>query len=243
MAATMDTYDMKHQIHSESMDQHILANDIESLWELVSSHNERMSTDSNERTVSIVLDNSGFELFSDMCLAEWFLSSGIANQIILYCKEMPWFISDATRNDINWTLSQLVISEHDTLRYLGNHWSERLKQGTLIIHEHSFWTTSYEYPAMNKIAPNLYTSLSTSFLAIFKGDLNYRKLLSDRNWKYTESFSTSLQNFRPTNVLALRTMKADLVSGLPERAATRAAEENVDWMIKGIFAVIQLALK
>jgi hypothetical protein len=233
MAVTMESYDMTQQANNEDLNQYILSDHSTLVWHLISSPSNRQ--------ISIILDNSGFELFSDLCLAEWLLASGVADKVILHCKQLPWFISDATYRDISWTIRQLNGSNDECLSYLGNHWDQRLANGSLVIQEHSFWTTSYEYSSMNRIAPDLYTSLSHTFLAIFKGDLNYRKLISDRNWPYTQPFHACLQEFRPTNVLALRTMKADLVCGLPEGAAQRAAMVTSDWMIKGLFAVIQLA--
>ena len=83
---------------------------------------------------------------------------------------------------------------------------------------------------MEGVAPDLYHSLLSAYLVIFKGDLNYRKLVGDHNWSYTERFSTALAGFEPTNVAALRTLKADLVAGLPPGAASRAQNENKNWM-------------
>ena len=93
---------------------------------------------------------------------------------------------------------------------------------------------------MKTVAPELYSLLSESFLIIFKGDLNYRKLLADRNWMYTQDFSIALGGFQPTNVCALRTLKADLVTGLPPGVAEKTAKENKDWMITGQYAVLQV---
>lgn len=46
---------------------------------------------------------------------------------------------------------------------------------------------------MSEIDPDLYKRLSVSHLVIFKGDLNYRKLISDFSWDFTESFETCLR--------------------------------------------------
>ena len=237
MAATMDSYEMTHEPEQESsLQKYILADDSENVWVLLTNEREE------NREIAIVLDNSGFELFSDLMFAEWLLTSGLADHVSLYCKTYPWFISDATRRDIDWTLEQLSSSSIKVLADFGKQLSKRLAEGKMSIREHHYWTTSYEYSAMKTVSPDLYSSLSTAKLAVFKGDLNYRKLIADRNWVYTERFATALQSFRPTNVLALRTLKADLVVGLPEGAASRAASCDPNWMIKGMFGVLQLAV-
>ena len=234
MATTIESYEMTYQ--EESLDAFILADDSDHIWDLLTKkEREKM------REIAIVLDNSGFELFSDLVFAEWLLKSGLADHVSLYCKTFPWFISDATRKDIEWTLEQFVASSVKAIAHLGQELLKLISEGTLSIKEHHYWTTSFEYSAMNKVCPDLYASLSSAKLVIFKGDLNYRKLIGDRNWVYTSSFSTSLQSFRPTNVVALRTLKADLVAGLTEGVAARAASLSSDWMIKGMFAIIQLA--
>ena len=196
--------------------------------------------DETPRRVDFVLDNMGLELMTDLCLAEWLLVAGFADCVHLHCKQLPWFVSDTLITDLNWTLQQMAVNEDSSMAELGVRWQQRIKAGSFVPKDHYFWTTSYEYAAMEKVAPDLYADLSAAFLVFFKGDLNYRKLLADRNWLYTEQFSLALGGFQPTNLCALRTLKADLVTGLPPGAADRAARQDKDWMITGQYAVLQL---
>uniref|UniRef100_A0A1I7XV13 Sugar phosphate phosphatase n=1 Tax=Heterorhabditis bacteriophora TaxID=37862 RepID=A0A1I7XV13_HETBA len=41
---------------------------------------------------------------------------------------------------------------------------------------------------MPLLAPDLYKDLSASSFIIFSGDLNYRKLVGDREWPYQTAF-------------------------------------------------------
>ena len=235
MSATMDSYDTTHHTGSadqaKQLDHFILADQSQHLWEVMSTHQDGYRLD-------IVLDNAGFELFCDLCFAEWLLSNGLVSRVVLHCKQLPWFISDATQHDINWTLDQLISSPTTSLSFLGNRWRSRLDDGTFSLTDHPFWTSSYGYDDMKKVAPDLYSLLSESQVVLFKGDLNYRKLTGDRNWSYTKPFCDVLQNFQPTSVCSLRTLKADLVVGLPEGVAKRAASEYAEWMTSGKYAVI-----
>ena len=218
----------------------VLADHSTALWELMKLIRQPKSDQTTKKRIDIVLDNAGYEIFADMAFADWLLSVQLADQVHFHCKKLPWFVSDALIKDLDWTVDQLCSSDEKILSDLGKKWKSRFQDGSFVVSDHPFWTTSFEYAAMKTIAPDLYSLLSESVLIIFKGDLNYRKLLADRNWLYTQSFSIALGGFQPTNVCALRTLKADLVTGLPPGVAEKAAKQNKDWMITGQYAVLQV---
>lgn len=254
MISTVDNYDTS-QDHAQQVSAdapsrqqaqllrtNLLSDHTPVLWDLVELLRQP-KTGSEPRRIDLVLDNCGLELFSDMCLADWLLSTGLADKIMLHFKQMPWFVSDALVKDFDLMLDQLASSKDPQLSALGERWARRKREGSFILTDHTFWTTSFEYAAMEGVASDLYNILSKSYLVIFKGDLNYRKLLADRNWLYTENFSIALGGFQPTSVCALRTLKADLVTGLPPGAAAKAAGESKDWMVTGQYAVCQVNKK
>ncbi|KAJ8679706.1 hypothetical protein QAD02_015493 [Eretmocerus hayati] len=220
----------------QSLDQDILADDSE----LICKHLCKKCTDqSNDDIIDIVLDNSGYELFSDFCLAVFLTQKKIAKTIRFYVKQYPWFISDVTVNDFHWLIEEMLRSDNEDIKIFGGHCQGNLKNGSWRIEEEAFWTQPYDFSEMSSVDTVLYSKLSQAKLVIFKGDLNYRKLLGDINWEYTTEYSRALRGFTPTNLLSLRTIKADLCVGLPEGKAESLKKEIPNWMETGRFGLIQ----
>lgn len=189
--------------------------------------------------MDIVLDNAGFELFTDFCLAEFLISTGFTKKIIFHPKSFPWFVSDVTQTDLDWTLDQLVAAKDEPLVRLGKLWKGRFTDNSFSVFHHNFWTLPYDYTEMQAQAPDLYAELGKSNLILFKGDLNYRKLTRDRKWNPTTTFESALGNFRPSSLCALRTLKCDLVVGLKPGQAEETQRKSEKWMLTGDFGVIQ----
>lgn len=180
-----------------------------------------------------------------MTLADFIITHGLAKRVRFRVKAIPWFISDVIPSDFRYTLSELKNHDDAVLREAGTRWENYLTSGEFLLIEPSdhFFTSPFEYYKMEKIAPTLYRSIAEAHLAIFKGDLNYRKLLGDINWDTTADFRMSLSGFEPTNLCALRTIKADLVSGLRPGLSEELYEQESDWMTTGKFGVIQFVNK
>jgi len=194
-------------------------------------------------TVDIVMDNSGFELFTDLCLAEFLVTSGLAAKVRMRVKDQPWFVSDTTPQDITWTLNQLArgVDDTDPLVVLSGRWSSYIQSGVWTVQADSFWTFPHSFNMMASTDPALYSELGEADLLIFKGDLNYRKLVGDLNWETTVTFKTALQGFLPSPILSLRTAKADVMVGLEAGQAEMVTKEDKQWMVNGQWGVVQFA--
>lgn len=217
----------------QKLKPHILIDQGKEAWESLQERGGK------ELTVDIVMDNCGFELFTDLCLADFLVSSGVTAKVRLRIKNQPWFVSDTTPADLHWTLSKL--SEDVELSSLGQRWSSYLSAGTWTSVADPFWTFPHDFSQMKETDLPLYNCLGQADLVIFKGDLNYRKLVGDLNWETTATFATALQGFRPAPILSLRTAKADVMIGLATGQAEEVTEKDPDWMVNGQWGVIQFA--
>ncbi|KAI4498728.1 hypothetical protein M0802_006195 [Mischocyttarus mexicanus] len=207
-------------------------------WKILSKQKEH---DSN--IVDMVLDNAGYELFTDICLAIFLVQFGLAGKIRFYVKRYPWYVSDTTTPDFHWTLDYMKNSSNPELERIAKLSYDYLKNNTWTIEEESYWTSPYDFAEMKEKDKILYAKLSDAKLVIFKGDLNYRKLLGDINWEYSTSFIEALRGFRPTNILSLRTIKSDVCVGLPPGKGELLYNKDVNWMITGQYGLIQATIE
>lgn len=140
-------------------------------------------------------------------------------------------------------------------RKLGQRWQRHFDEGRFKLavdrdvrldgnRDHSagaaFWTTAYPFSAMREKAPELTEELRrSSGLVIFKGDLNYRKLCSDAWWPTTTPFVKALGPLAGEfPLLSLRTLKADVIVGLPEGKAEELDRDEPRWRWAGKHAVV-----
>jgi hypothetical protein len=217
----------------KASEKNILINDLEAAYEVLEKAKREGK---RERRVDIVLDNAGFELYVDLILAGFLLSAGLATNVILHPKSIPWFVSDVIPADFAGLLNALAApqtfyssplddetseplsqKEIDNLSFLVRRWSKFLAEGQLILRSNRFWTEGGSYWRLPTSDPRLHEDLKESELVVFKGDLNYRKLTGDAMWDPTTPFTKAIGSMGPgsgVNVLALRTCKADVVVGL-----------------------------
>ncbi|KAH7032693.1 uncharacterized protein B0I36DRAFT_361469 [Microdochium trichocladiopsis] len=86
-------------------EKNILANDLQQAYDTLKKARDEGK---KERRVDIVLDNSGFELYVDLILASYLLTSGLATLVVLHPKSIPWFVSDVLPSDFASILGALA---------------------------------------------------------------------------------------------------------------------------------------
>lgn len=223
-----------------SLQSFILVDDSNMVWStLLSAQRPAQPGKTTASRVDIVLDNAGFELVTDLVFADFLVSSGLVREVHFHGKSLPWFVSDVTANDFQWVIRQTTAANHKWMSKSGVKWQSYLKEGVWSYHDHPFWTLPNEFCDMAADAPDLYASLQGADLVLFKGDLNYRKLVGDRDWDHTVSFGTALRGFGPAPLCSLRTLKANVQVGLQPGQGEKLTSQEPDWMTSGKYAVIQ----
>ncbi|XP_055494986.1 damage-control phosphatase ARMT1 isoform X1 [Leucoraja erinacea] len=223
----------------DSLKPLILVDDFESVWCCLINSKRKGTSETACTRVDIVLDNSGFELVADLILADFLITSQLADEIHFHGKSIPWYVSDTTKTDFDWTLKQMKTSCHLQMSCCGVAWENNVTKGVWIYQDHPFWTFPHAFCDMSLVANDLYAELQKSNLIFFKGDLNYRKLTGDRRWNYSVPFETALRGFQPAPLCSLRTLKADIQVGLKPGLGEQLAASEPDWMTTGHYAVIQ----
>ena len=236
----------RHSDLKSASQTHIISDHSRNVWEHISKRTIKGE-------VHVILDNAGAELFQDLCLADWLVANKVCSSVTFHCKMFPWFVSDVTKTDFMWLLKELSARPSGSpLAVLGNRWNAYMEAGTWNITDNIFWNSYHAYAHLKEAAPELYKQFQSADLCIFKGDLNYRKLVYDCEWPYpyTVSFQQALGALAGSMPLVtLRPGKADVVVGLPEGQAEKLdaeAGKNVrekGWLVSGQYGVIQFCPK
>ena len=196
-------------------------------WDLLSSRVDQ---------VHFVNDNVGVDMLADLALADFLLAEGMTRQVTLHLKDHPFFVSDAMPKDALATVSLLRSSANRGLAHLGARLHSHLEMGRLVLKDDPFWTTCLMFFQMPQA---LQAELAHSALVVIKGDVNYRRLLSDRHWPHTARMEDVAEYF-PASFLVLRTMKGEIAVGLKPGQADELASQDQTWMINGKRGIIQL---
>ena len=211
----------------QSQQAHILVDDAAKVTELLASKGKR---------IDFVIDNAGFELVCDLCLVDFLLGSGVANKVKLHLKPHPTFVSDAMIKDVLHTIEFLAASNHEDVTLFAKRLQKNIASNRLVLSEDYFWTSPL---AFWEIPDTLKSDLSAANLIVIKGDANYRRLLGDRHWYFTTNFADIVSYF-PAPIVALRTLKSEVVAGLKPEVIEQVAKSDSDWLTNGQWGVIQL---
>lgn len=171
-----------------------------------------------------------------MILIDHLLRHRHAERVVLHVKPYPYFVSDATTADVVDCLRRLVHADGAASRTGRRLW-QAMSTGQLTVRAHPFSCAPLPYADM---PDDLREEFAEATLTLMKGDLNYRRLVGDRSWPATTSFTARTAWF-PGPVAALRTLKSDVIVGLDEPTLTSlTAAHQQRWRTSGTHALIQV---
>jgi hypothetical protein len=207
--------------------EQFVADDTDALWAAFAAR---------PADVGLVLDNAGRELVADLVLADHLLSSSLARSITLHAKPMPYFVSDATAADIDATVAVLEDME-GIAGTVGRRIRGHLAKGHLSVRSNAVWCAPLPF---GDLVDEVSSQLAGHSMVLFKGDLNYRRLVGDRAWDPTVPFASTVANFGvPT--AALRTLKSEVVVGVDAAVVAHLDQAEPNWRISGRHGLVQLA--
>jgi hypothetical protein len=183
--------------------------------------------------VLYVADNAGREITADLLLVDRLLAEG--SRVVLHVKPSPTFVSDATAPDVVAALHALAATRDDGSAVAGR-LREAARSGALDVRTHWFWTAPFSFHHM---PPDLVAEVRSAAFVLLKGDLNYRRLLGDLWWPPTADFADATA-YLPAPVGVLRTLKSDVVAGLPADVVHRLETTEPGWRTSGRYAVVQV---
>lgn len=185
--------------------------------------------------LEIVLDNSGSELVCDLLLVSSLLRQRSNLKVTLHAKKRPFYVSDALKSDVLQTIGFLIGQTDDRVAAEGKYLKQALQVKRLRLEEHFFWNGPLHFI---DLPPEIREHFSTADLVVFKGDANYRRLLSDRSWEPFYSMA-EITDYFPAPLAVLRTMKSDIVVGLNKGQLESLQADDPEWKINGRRGIIQ----
>lgn len=209
----------KERFNYEAGDIRILHDDTDILYEYLDDKKKFQRFD-------IICDNAGKELFSDLYLACYFLHNNIVDKIVFHLKPYPFFVSDATKKDFGFMMNAVTQNSENIC---ARKCREYVREGKIEIEDNNFGASPLCFKDMpaNDAYKDLYKKLCNSDLIIVKGDLNYRRLVEDRNWNHTDSFAERTQTvFGHAPIFAPRVIKSDVLIGISEAAYETAKSSD-----------------
>ena len=207
----------------------LLVDDTLALWDFLQTR--------QCRRLAVLADNAGTELLMDLLLVDFLLDQELAAEVHLHLKPCPFFVSDAMLQDVFAGLEALEKVDGATWG-LVRRLRANLASGRPRLFTHWHYGTSLFY---FQLPEELRAILSGMDLVVVKGDANYRRLLGDAHWPPTTSFAQATGYF-PAPLVALRTLKAEIIVGLRSGEAERLQTEDPAWLVNGKRGVVQASL-
>lgn len=191
----------------------------------------------HQKRIDFIVDNAGFELVSDLIVSDFLLAAQAAEVIYIHLKSHPTFVSDATKEDVFFTLEFLANDTDSEVRNLGNRLQSYIASDRLRLVDDFFWTAPLFFWEMPSV---LQQFLSQSDLIFIKGDANYRRLIGDCHWEKSSSFKEIVCYF-PSTFVILRTLKSEVIVDLNQSQIDGLQQQDPHWLTNGKWGIISFS--
>jgi hypothetical protein len=172
------------------------------------------------RNIGIITNSAGFELVCDLLLGHALILADVTDTVTYHTKAYPSFVYGATCEDIRRVINQLYESEGSSTFQVACLLKEHVDMGRFILKDHLFWSMPI---GLSDLPPDLCRDLDGNLLTILKGDMNYARLLDDRQWPVT----MSLQGVIDQHISALHPACTHIASHSAVLALSRVKSEAV----------------
>jgi hypothetical protein len=193
-----------------------------------------LTADGRSSRICLVADNAGSELLPDLVLIDHLLHARGVGEVVLHVKPSPYYVSDAMMTDVVACLRRMSAAGGQAGE-VGSRLREAMGSGRLLVRAHVFACAPLPYSEM---PDDLRKDFASASLTIMKGDLNYRRLVGDRDWPPTTPFA-EVTGYFPGPVAALRTLKSEVVVGLGAETVTALETSGQPWRVSGTHGLIQ----
>jgi Damage-control phosphatase ARMT1-like domain len=182
----------------------------------------------------VVTDNAGRELLADLVLVDQLLQRRQLGSVSLHVKPYPYYVSDATTADVVACLRRLTATR-GTAAEIAHRLHKAMAEETVSLYTHEFYCAPWSF---HRMAADLVGEFGHASLTILKGDLNYRRLVGDRHWPPTTPF-TDVAAYFPGPLVALRTLKSDVITGLDPATVADLDATGQPWRTDGAHGLLQ----
>ena len=199
----------------------------------------------NKMELNYLVDNSGVEFFSDLCLACILLSESVS-KVYFHVNVLPIFVSDVIEDDFEHMVGiveryiENVIDTDKKIIY-----SEGLKMiKQMFVNQQAEMVPSFIWnmpTPYKKVESNIFSERHS--ILIVKGDLNYRRLAEDNNWSYSKKLESLTKKYISCPTLVIRCFKSDLVLDYKWKDYRRNMKEDPDWRGGGEYGVVRFLNK
>jgi hypothetical protein len=191
--------------------------------------------------VEYISDNIGTELLLDLAMADHLLTRNWCGKVTFNVKAEPLYVSDAMPADVHEHIVEMQRSTRTPeVQALGKRLADYISKGQLVVRPDTYWN---QYTYYWQMPTEMQTRLARdATLVVVKGDLNYRRLLSDRLWPPSTPVDEVVPYF-PTAFVAFRILKSIPVMGIPANIVDRLEKDDPDWRLNGKHGTIQSVLQ